>query len=316
MIGRVTQQTVQRSTLANLQTNLTRMSDLQNRLSGNKSITKPSDDPAGTASALALRSSLRQIDQQSRNIDDGLGWLTSADTALTTSLSTVGKARDLVIQGGNTGSLTPEARESLALEIEGLRDSLVSQANTTYLGRSVFAGTSSADRAVVAVTDATPRSYTTTNEPGATVERRVNADTTIRVDVDVTTAFGKDVPEHVGADGQTVPATSSVFATLDTIASLLRSPGGNPTDQLAALDGHRDAMLQQASGVGARHNQVLAAQSNAMAAKTELTAQLSGVEDADLAASIVELQMQEVAYQAALGATSRVLQPTLMDFLR
>jgi flagellar hook-associated protein 3 FlgL len=53
-----------------------------------------------------------------------------------------------------------------------------------------------------------------------------------------------------------------------------------------------------------------------MAIRTELTGQLGAVEDADLAASIVELQMQEVAYKAALGATSRVLQPTLMDFLR
>ena len=73
---------------------------------------------------------------------------------------------------------------------------------------------------------------------------------------------------------------------------------------------------RQVAGVGARHNQVLDAQSNALRIKNELTGHLSAVEDADLAASIVELQMQEVAYKAALGATSRVLQPTLMDFLR
>ncbi|CAN5507264.1 hypothetical protein BH10ACT10_BH10ACT10_15510 [soil metagenome] len=40
------------------------------------------------------------------------------------------------------------------------------------------------------------------------------------------------------------------------------------------------------------------------------------VEDADIASAIVDLQMQEVAYQAALGATSLVLQPSLLDFLR
>ncbi len=33
-------------------------------------------------------------------------------------------------------------------------------------------------------------------------------------------------------------------------------------------------------------------------------------------ATMVDLQLQEVAYQAALGATARALQPTLMDFLR
>ncbi|GAA2726479.1 flagellar hook-associated protein FlgL [Cellulomonas aerilata] len=304
MIGRVTQQTVQRSTLTNLQTNLSAMSDLQNRLSGNKRITKPSDDPAGTASALALRSSLRQIEQHDRNIADGIGWLTTIDTALTTSVSLVGKARDLTVQGSNTGSLTPEARVALAVEIEGLRDNLLAQANSTYLGRSVFAGTSDAESVYARDSTAGPVAYTAGPAKPNPVERRVNADTTIRVDVEAREAFGSD--DDAG----------SVFATLDLIAASLRSGTGNPSDHLAALDGHRDDMLRELSGVGARHNQVLAAQSNALTIKTELTGQLGAVEDADLAASIVELQMQEVAYKAALGATSRVLQPTLMDFLR
>ena len=44
--------------------------------------------------------------------------------------------------------------------------------------------------------------------------------------------------------------------------------------------------------------------------------QLSGIEDIDLAEVILELQMQEVAYKGALGAAGKVLQPTLLDFLR
>ena len=40
------------------------------------------------------------------------------------------------------------------------------------------------------------------------------------------------------------------------------------------------------------------------------------MENVDVAQAIVDLQMQEVAYQAALGATARVIQPTLLDFLR
>ena len=47
-----------------------------------------------------------------------------------------------------------------------------------------------------------------------------------------------------------------------------------------------------------------------------LKGQISAVEDVDLAEVIMDLQSQEVAYKAALGATSRVLQPSLLDFLR
>jgi flagellar hook-associated protein 3 FlgL len=47
-----------------------------------------------------------------------------------------------------------------------------------------------------------------------------------------------------------------------------------------------------------------------------LASQLTGVEDVDLAETITELKLQEVAYNASLSATQRVLQPSLLDFLR
>jgi flagellar hook-associated protein 3 FlgL len=54
------------------------------------------------------------------------------------------------------------------------------------------------------------------------------------------------------------------------------------------------------------------------AADTELRLRtsLSSVENADLPKTIVDLQMQQVAYQATLGATAKVIQPSLLDFLR
>ena len=310
MIGRVTQQTTQRSTLANLQKNLASMADLQNRLSGNTKITKPSDDPAGTAAAISLRSSLRANEQASRNIDDGNGWLTTADTALNDSVSVLLQARDLTVQGANSGALNLQAREALAAQIESLRDTLVSQANTTYQGRSIFAGTSNTGAAVTVVpADPTipgsTRTYVSNSSSGTSVDRRIDANTLVRVDVEGAKAFGSDA-----AGG-----TGSVFATLDRIAQTLRD-GGNVSGELDTLDGHRNAMLMELGGVGARQNQVLGAETRALATKTALVTQLSGIEDVDLAATVVELQTQEVAYKAALGATARVLQPTLLDFLR
>lgn len=75
-------------------------------------------------------------------------------------------------------------------------------------------------------------------------------------------------------------------------------------------------MLTEVGSVGTRHKQVLHAQDAVASREITLMNQLSSVEDADLAKTIVDLQLQEVAYQAALGVTSRVLQPSLLDFLR
>ncbi|MDM7830531.1 flagellar hook-associated protein FlgL [Cellulomonas edaphi] len=292
MITRVTHQSIQRNTLANLQGNLTAMSALQSKLSSGKNITVPSDDPAAASDMLQLRGDQRAISQYQRNTSDADSWLTTVDSALTGSLATLRRVRDITVQGGN-GALGTTSREALAAELDGLRSALLAQANTTYMGRTVFAGTSDAGVAFDA-------SYSWTGT-GAPVERRVGADATVRVDADGAAVFG------TGA--------GSVFQLIDDIATTLRA-GGDPTSSLGAVDTRMDAMLNQLAGVGARHKQVLDTQSALLGDALDVKAHLASVEDIDLAEVILELQTQEVAYKGALGAGAKVLQPTLLDFLR
>ena len=301
MITRVTHQSTQRTSLANLQANLTKMANLQAQASSGKLITKASDDPAKTADAMALRKEERAATQFARNVQDGVSWLNTTDSALTTSVAFLQRARDLVVQGSNTGAMNAAGREAIAVELEGIMEALAGQANTTFLGRSVFAGT--ADGPAFTKVDGV---YSFTGTGGA-VERRVGTGVTVRVDTDGSKAFGS------GSDANGTDPT--VFAVLTDIAKTLRD-GGNVSADLTKIDSRLDAMLSQAAGVGARTNQLTVAQEGLTHKIMTLKSDISGVEDIDLAQTIIELQMQEVAYQAALGATSRVLQPSLLDYLR
>lgn len=298
MITRVTHQSTQRTSLANLQANLTKMANLQAQASSGKLITKPSDDPAKTADAMALRKEERASTQYARNAQDGVSWLTSTDTALTTSLAFMQRARDLVVQGSNTGALGAAGREALAVELEGISEALAAQANTTFLGRSIFAGTADG-AAFIKGADG----YEHTKTAGA-VERRVGNGVTVRVDTDGGKVFGEGT-----ADDPTI------FAVLTNIADSLRK-GEDVSAELEKVDTRIAAMLSAAAGVGARTNQLTGAQENLTNKIMTLKSDISGVEDIDLPQTIIELQMQEVAYQAALGATSRVLQPSLLDYLK
>ncbi len=301
MINRVTHQSVQRSTLANLQLNLSTMADLQAKMSSGKKINVPSDDPAGASDMLRLRGEQRAQAQYQRNADDGNSWLTTIDAALQTTSTTIRRARDLVVQSSSGAAGTP-SREAIAVEIEGLRDELLQQANTTYLGRTVFAGTSNAGAAYTVDSTTDPATYTFTGVPSATVERQVADGTTVRVDADGSKVYGD------GAD--------SVFALLDSIAATLRTPGADASTQLAALDARFETVLTELAGVGARQTRVTNAQTTLVDSALTTKTQLSAIEDIDLAEIILELGMQEVAYQGALGAAAKVLQPSLMDYLR
>lgn len=186
MISRVTQQSAQRSVLANMQKNLSAMAKLQEQASSGKKIAKVSDDPARASDSMSLRAERAATQQYTRNAQDGLSWLNVIDSSLTSTASMLRRARDLTVQGSNLGTMSAQAREAVAAEIDGIKAGIMEQANTQYLGRSVFAGTSSAGHAF----EDTGTGYAFTGAAGTSVERRIAADVTVRVDADGASVFG------------------------------------------------------------------------------------------------------------------------------
>ena len=300
MIPRITSQTQMRSAQANLQASAQRLAQLQEQSSSLKTISRASDDPARAANALAVRAEQRATAQYTRNAENGNGWLTTLDTALGASTTILNRVRDLTVQGANAGTMTPAAKEAIAVQIDGLKKDLLTQANATYLGRTVFAGNSDAKAAFTA-----DGAYSGTLVDGkvVSVERRVGADSTVRVDADGAAVFG------TGA--------TSVFTLLDNISSALRSsdPTVSVSAHLAAIDTHVTTVIGARSEVGARQDRIETASASLVAQKGSLEAQRVQLEDADLATVILDLKLQEIAYQSALAVTARVIQPTLMDFL-
>jgi flagellar hook-associated protein 3 FlgL len=293
MIPRVTNRTLMTSAQHNLQASMARLASLQSQASSQKAITKPSDDPSGTGDSLRVRAQQRAAEQYSRNVDSGNGWLTMGDSALTASEGILNRVRDLTVQGANEGTLTPATREAIASELEGLKTELLGQANTKYQGRSVFAGNTDAGAAF-----ATDYSYS--GAAGSSVQRRIGADSTVRVDADGAAIFGT--------------GGASAFALIDRVAADLRA-GAPVGTHLDAIDDRINTVISGHAELGTRHAQILKAEESLMTLSGTLEAQRADIEDVDLSKVLLDLKLQEVSYQTALSVTARVLQPTLMDFL-
>ncbi len=75
-------------------------------------------------------------------------------------------------------------------------------------------------------------------------------------------------------------------------------------------------VLTAQADVGVRQAQIQKAGDTLVKQSGALEAQRSSIEDVDLGQAILDLKLQEVTYQSALAVTAKVLQPTLMDFLR
>lgn len=295
---RITQRLMTESSLASMQAGLGRLARTQEQLTTGRVINRPSDSPSGTNSAMQLREQITQNAQYSRNAGDGIARLGTADTVLTSMMDSVRRVRDLTLQGASTGTMGLQAREALAMEVGQIRDGLLSQANTTHLGMPLFGGTTTGKAAYVK-DGAGVVAYAGDPNP---VNRRIGAADNVRVDITGPEIFG--------------PAGDDLFDVIADIATKLSVDPGTLDVELDRLDAALSRMTTSLADVGSRFNRLEAGLRINRDAELSLQDSLSQVENVDMARAMVDLQMNEVAYQAALGATARVLQPSLLDFLR
>ncbi len=298
---RVTQSTVTTHAMSGLQKNLDKLQRLQTQLSSGKLLAKPSDAPANVADALQFRSSIKRAEQYGKNADDGLAWLGTADTALSSAVDIVSKVKNLALGAGNA-AIDSAGRDAMAAEVDGLRESLIGLANTKYIDRSIFAGTANVAQAYNA-SGVWQGSAAVTNS----IDRAVGEGVKVQVNL-----IGPDVFGVTNATGR------SVFDVLSDVANHLRNGdvSGLTTTDLTNLDQARNQIQNQQSTVGARYNRLETMKTRTDDMQLTLKDQLSNVEDIDLPKTIVDLQLQQTAYQAALAATAKSIQPSLLDFLR
>jgi flagellar hook-associated protein 3 FlgL len=292
---RVTETSMTTKALGDLQRSAARGQRIQQQISSGKQISRPSDSPTGTVTSLQLRGEVRATQQYSRNADDGLGWLGTIQDKLGDASSQILRVRDLTVQALNQTSTDPGSREALAVEIDNIRDSLIGEANTKFMGRPVFGGTTAGDVAYdetgVYKGDANPTT------------RTVGPNSKVRIETTGPEAFGT--------------GTTQLFQVLSGISKDIRADDGSTlSDDLTNLDTAHDLLKSTLSDVGARYNRVTQMKQSSEDHLLSVSSQLSDIEDVDLPKAIMDLQIQQTSYQAALAATAKVIQPSLIDFLR
>jgi flagellar hook-associated protein 3 FlgL len=294
--SRVTDTSMRHRMLGDLNRSMARGQKLQEQISSGKQLSRPSDSPTGTVTSLQLRGELRATQQFARNADDGLGWLGSIQDKLGDASSQIIRVRDLTVQGLSSAN-NASAREAIAVEIDNIRQSMIGEANSKYLGRPIFGGTTPG-----AVAFDETGSYV--GNDGQTT-RTVGPNAKVRIDTTGAEAYGAN------------DSPTQLFKVLGDISAALRSNDDVALNTgLSNLDTAHDLLKSTLSDVGARYNRITQMKQSADDHLLSVTSQLSDIEDVDLPKAIMELQIQQTSYQAALAASAKVIQPSLIDFLR
>jgi flagellar hook-associated protein 3 FlgL len=110
------------------------------QLSTGRSVTNPSDDPAAEATMVAENSRSAADDQYTASSNSLTQVLNTADSTMSSVVTALQRAITLGTEGAN-GGMNQSDLNSIATEVSGIKDEMVSLANTSFAGQYLFGGT-------------------------------------------------------------------------------------------------------------------------------------------------------------------------------
>jgi flagellar hook-associated protein 3 FlgL len=274
------------------------LTNLNEKIASGKLINRPSDNPTGVVDSMAIKSSLSQIEQYQRGIQTGASWLNLRESVLSNIQELVGRAREIGTQMGSD-TQNADTRASAATEVGQLLKEAITLANSELGGNYIFAG------------------YRIKTTPfAATMVGGIETAQYLGDTNDFQIQIGKDDAVVVGKNGQTTLMDSSLFTALGTLKKALEdNDAATIRQQLDQLKTADDYLNNEIADTGAKANGLDVKDAIWSDLTLNFKERLSTIEDADLAEIITELKQKEVAYQAALMSSARLMELSILNYL-
>lgn len=330
---RVTNNMLVNNMVYNLNQNLKTLEKLQYQKATGKKFRVPSDDPIGVSKSLKFNTDISKLEQYKRNANDAASWMNDTEAALGEIVEVFHRVNKLTVDAAN-GTKTPEDLLKIKEEIDQLKDHIIQIANTTYAGRHIFSGYKTDEPLL----DEYGKYNIDLNmdevfEYNVGVSERVNVNTVgIKVFgvLDLKDSDGNYIIPDDSEDPSGFKNTftdkdlsankeskSTLIQIFDDLSNALES---NDPDAIQKALGRVkigfEQILSVESEVGAKMNRLELTEKKLDIQINNVKELLSYNEDVDMAEISMEINMAENVYVSSLMTGAKIIQPTLVEFLR
>ncbi|PRR89090.1 flagellin Hag [Bacillus sp. NMCN1] len=275
------------------------------KLSSGLKINRAGDDAAGLAISEKMRGQIRGLEMASKNAQDGISLIQTAEGALTETHSILQRVRELVVQAGNTGTQDKNTDlQSIQDEIEALQEEVDGISNRTeFNGKKLLDGTFKGTPGTPAIPPTDPDDPDTGTPvvpaSGNALVFQIGANATQQISVSIdkmsTDALGvKDDDGNVVANQAVKNIDVRKFADNDAKADDV----GFDT-QLSIVDAAVNQVSAQRGKLGAVQNRLEHTINNLGASAENLTAAESRIRDVDMAKEMSEFTKNNILSQAS-----------------
>lgn len=281
-----------------------RVSRAQREVSTGKRVAKPSDDPDSISAMLQVRAELGRIEQSRVNLGRVKTEVDAAESGLQNAVKLFDRVRTLGMTAAS-GINTTLTRQGIADELKSIIERFSGISNTGVDGRSIFAGDSDQGQAYEV-------DFGTQTPPWGAY---------------LGSASTRKAIHPTGVEFKVAMTAQEIFDSADPSKNVFQSVENLRQSLLADDDQAIQAALVPLAGISAHLNSALMFYGNVQSQVTEgittaetlklrLAAEKSGIEDADLTASLIELQLASFQQEAALRVKASSPSRSLFEYLK
>lgn len=257
----------------------------QEKLSSGLRINRAGDDAAGLSISEKMRAQIRGLDQASRNAQDGISLIQTAEGALDETHSILQRMRELVVQAGSTGTNQDEDLQAIQDEINSLKEEIGGMADgskgisdrTAFNGKDLLKGA--------------------TDDAGASVPASFTFQIGANQGQTITIEIGDMSATALGTEGDDGLKISDIDVTKFADPDATDEEGFDT--QLAAVENAIKQVSKQRSSLGAAQNRLEHTISNLDNSSENLQAAESRIRDVDMAKEIMEYTKSNILSQAS-----------------
>lgn len=294
---RVTQSMQQRNMMEHLFQSQSRMDKYMNQINTGKKNEKPSDDPVVAMNGMKHRTTMTEMEQFSRNTTEVWTWMENSDDAMDKGTKVMQRMEELAVQAAND-SYSEDERKSIQKEIDQLKEQLKEIGNTNVNGKYIFNGTDT-DKAPIEIDE--------------TGDVQVNIETPTQP-VKIEVSKGVRFPVNIAPD--------NVFndELFDKIAAFEEALVDNDSEALqTSIEGLQEGTKGFVNGraeLGARMNRLELIEDRLEKQSITTEDALAKNEGVEFEEAVTNLLSEEAVHKAALATGAKIIQPSLIDFLR
>ena len=323
---RITNSSMIRSHMYDTQNNLTNMSKINQQISTGKVINTVSDDPHKAIRIMNMNNEIKYTEKYNSNIDETVGWMNTTDGALESTGNLLNEIKETILKVGN-GTYSQNEMKSLNADINEKIKQLADTLNSTYGGKYLFAGTNVDDAPITVIEnpDGTVKLEFSKDKNGQTIPNTddLKADISSGINIDYNISVGEifNIKDGNGNNINLLDEINNLSTLMNNIANGDEQTASTAKEELlnntkGKIDQLFDHVVNERTSLGVKVSTAEKIKEFNDDNIINMKNVLSLDQDTDHVEKFIELKSLELVYQASIQVGAKLIQPTILDYIR